>query len=186
MMQSKLFANNSSYVDKTFAEMYGEFKKENNYKKIVTGYGNKNSKLMIIGESCVMSHYNNPKSYKCFCFDINSDRVVDNKSGSILIRVFNEQGIEINNFYWTNVFKIPFELLENDEEKSKHYTLLQYEINLISPDIIICLGTNAYNIVKDNIKLYDAKLKRIYHPAYYSRNPHRFSEYIEKWRNILK
>lgn len=149
------------------------------YEKLISYFGNVNSSIMILGLAPVMSHYTSD-SQMCFKFDTQLDSK-NNKSGGVLIKVFNELNIQIKDFYFDNVYKVPLEIVRNS---SLFITLLNKEISIIRPSKIICLGVDVFNVVK-NLKLNDIKVERIEHPAFVLRGGMKIDNYIKKWEKIL-
>ena len=177
MTQLNLFDDLSSEKNKKMSVLHEDFRSTLHYSKLVIGYGNVNSRTMIIGESCVKQHYENPKSSKCFCFDLN-DSEPGIRSGGILIKIFKDLHLKIADYYWTNVFKIPVESIKTDSERCEHIGLLLKEIKIINPVKIIVMGTKAREALEGVLVSKDYIVKHIFHPAYYVRNPTLYYKYL--------
>ncbi|MEK6884209.1 MAG: uracil-DNA glycosylase family protein [Nanoarchaeota archaeon] len=168
--------------EKILIKMMNDFMINNQYSKIIRYYGNVNSKIFILGEAPVSVHLNSTS--KCvFAFD---DESYDKKgrSGEVILKVFSDLNVKISDYFFDNAFKIPTEDLTEDEIQV-HIDLLIKEINIVSPNKIICLGNDVFNIVKD-LNL-DYNIVKLQHPAYIIRNNYtNYAEYLEAWRKELK
>jgi len=181
MNQQKLFKKTNEDKRGKLSSLLNEFMQDNHYSKIIKYFGNLNSKTLILGESPVQNHVSNPKSQCCFCFDINSTEVVDNLSGSVLIKVFKELGLSIKDYFWANVYQLPIESLSK-EEKELHEKLLINIINTLDISRIIVLGRNAESVIK-RLDL-DITVDFIYHPGYCVRNSNYYSRYKMMWESL--
>lgn len=90
--------------------------------------------------------------------------------------------------YITNLCKYAAhknKITEADFKKCQH--IIEYEIDLIDPDIIIALGNSSYNYIKNNINLNKwTKLIKIAHPAstFYQQKDDKY--YIKLFNDTLK
>lgn len=97
---------------------------------------------------------------------------------------FQKQLIDFNfgGSYVTDIVKLqrPAKKRPNEEEIRFFIPFLRKEIEIINPRIIVALGNEAYDILKNYGKELDInKLKKVYHPAY------RFKK-KEAWDNQFK
>lgn len=169
-------------------ELHSLFSNLSMYDKKVLSFGNENSKIIFLAESPMKDHCYNSNSDTIFKFDLNhkklKEKLFEYKSGDILIKVFKELNKKIEDFYWTNAYKIPIEDVKNLRLFSD---ILEKEIEIIDPDMIICLGYNAEAALKKLDINVNIEIKKIWHPAYISRNGFtNYNEYLEQWRKIFK
>ncbi|MFA5478993.1 MAG: uracil-DNA glycosylase [Candidatus Muiribacteriota bacterium] len=138
---------------------------------VVTGDGNINSKIMIVGEG--------PGEDE----DIKGIPFVG-KAGQLLDKILNSVGFDRKeNIYITNVVKCrPPQNRDPEKEEIKTCSAyLLFQIELIKPEIIITLGNHALNFFVENSsgitkmrgKIYswnNIKIIPMYHPSYLLRN----------------
>lgn len=172
-------------TDKSKSEMLESLYKKrlSNYSKIITYFGNFDSKVMILGLAPVQAHVESD-SHSAFKFDVSLSQ--DSRSGSVLIKVFRELDLNINNFFWNNCYKVPVEIAtKTQEQKIIFQKILEDEIEIIEPDTIICLGTDCFDIVKSlNIDV-NINIKYIMHPAFVLRGGISFENYVNYWENAM-
>lgn len=163
-------------------ELFELFIDNSKYRKLITYYGNVNSEIVILAESPKLNHYNS-ESNSIFCFDL-KDFNQKGRSGEVILKVFKDLKLDYNNYYFDNIYKIPIENLKNSQEKKLHIDLLKKELEIISPDLIICLGNTTYDAIKnENISYKIIKLK---HPASLQYNSMRdYPEYLNDWRKAF-
>jgi DNA polymerase len=148
-------------------------------KNVVFGSGNINSKYLFIGES---PGKNEDETGIPFC----------GKAGKILDKLFQHISLKREDVYITSILKCrPPENREprKDEiEKCSFYLLKQIEI--IDPEIIVCLGRVSLNFVFEKllkrknpdisnlhgeiIKIENRKIFPVFHPAFAIYNPKKF------------
>lgn len=168
--------------EKTIMKLVNKFKEENNYNKIIRYYGNPNSEIIILGLCPVDSHVNSD-SNSVFALDL-KDFNQERKSGGVILKVFSDLKLNIDKYFFNNIFKLPSENL-SELEIETHIKLLIKEINTIDPNLIICLGTDCYNYI---IKIFGTNYNviKLYHPAYIVRkNYTNYDNYLKKWRSVL-
>jgi DNA polymerase len=138
-------------------------------KQFVGGHGNYNAKILFIGEAPGKEEEINGIP---FC----------GKSGKLLHSVLEKYNFNEKNIFITNLIK--FKLPNNRNPKKKevliHSKILIEEINIISPNLIVTVGSHATEfflqnknisilhgkiIIKNNIKIFP-----LFHPAYIMRN----------------
>ena len=159
-------------------------KRLSNYSKIITYFGNVNSKIMILGLAPVQEHLDSD-SKSAFKFDLSLQQ--ETKSGSIIIKVFKELDLDIKDYFWNNCYKIPIEIAaKTQEQKIIFQKLLEDEIEIIEPDTIICLGTVSFDFVKSLDIDVNINIKYIMHPAYVLRGGITISNYVNYWKNAME
>lgn len=151
------------------------------YNKIISYYGNVNSHTIILGLAPMRDHLYNSQSYRCFKFDIDLNQTT--KSGGVLIKVFKELNLNLKDYFFDNLYKIPVEMVE---DKTIFHNLLEKEIDLLNPSKIICLGSDVYAIVKNLDIGVNIEIKKIFHPSYILRGGVSFSDYLNKFKKFLK
>jgi DNA polymerase len=140
--------------------------------KVVFGEGNPQAKVMIVGDS--------PGSA-----DDSSGKIFTGRTGDILTKMIeNVLMLKREDVYLTNLLKC--KALDAHTPSSAHthtcYPYLLKEIELVKPQIIITLGTLAYEyLTEDNTPLEQIRgtlynkngytLIPTYHPSYLLRNP---------------
>lgn len=163
-----------------------DFKKKNNYSKVIKYYGNTNSKIVILAESPTEKHLKETLSESIFCFDL-KDFDQTRKSGEVVLKIFKDLGLNYNDYFFDNIFKLPIINL-TDEEKNNHLELMKKELELLKPTLILTLGyvTRSY--------LYDLMVKyrlnynviNIYHPSFILRsNYNNYDNYLKMWEVAL-
>lgn len=111
-------------------------------RKVLVGSGNREGKILFIGDD--------PDLYQ------NEDlKVVPSSSGEFLIKLCDIEGIEPENYYITTLAKRDCKFSEfMDEEKEQLKELLNMQIALIKPKIIVALGAEvAENLLGRDVKL---------------------------------
>lgn len=111
-------------------------------RKVLVGSGNREGKILFIGDD--------PDLYQ------NEDlKVAPSSSGEFLIKLCDIEGIEPENYYITTLAKIDCKFSEfMDEEKEQLKELLNMQIALIKPKIIVALGAEvAENLLGRDVKL---------------------------------
>lgn len=111
-------------------------------RKVLVGSGNREGKILFIGDD--------PDLYQ------NEDlKVAPSSSGEFLIKLCDIEGIEPENYYITTLAKRDCKFSEfMDEEKEQLKELLNIQIALIKPKIIVALGAEvAENLLGRDVKL---------------------------------
>lgn len=111
-------------------------------RKVLVGSGNREGKILFIGDD--------PDLYQ------NEDlKVASSSSGEFLIKLCDIEGIEPENYYITTLAKRDCKFSEfMDEEKEQLKELLNMQIALIKPKIIVALGAEvAENLLGRDVKL---------------------------------
>lgn len=111
-------------------------------RKVLVGSGNREGKIIFIGDD--------PDLYQ------NEDlKVAPSSSGEFLIKLCDIEGIEPENYYITTLAKRDCKFSEfMDEEKEQLKELLNMQIALIKPKIIVALGAEvAENLLGRDVKL---------------------------------
>lgn len=111
-------------------------------RKVLVGSGNREGKILFIGDD--------PDLYQ------NEDlKVAPSSSGEFLIKLCDIEGIEPDNYYITTLAKRDCKFSEfMDEEKEQLKELLNMQIALIKPKIIVALGAEvAENLLGRDVKL---------------------------------
>lgn len=111
-------------------------------RKVLVGSGNREGKILFIGDD--------PDLYQ------NEDlKVEPSSSGEFLIKLCDIEGIEPENYYITTLAKRDCKFSEfMDEEKEQLKELLNMQIALIKPKIIVALGAEvAENLLGRDVKL---------------------------------
>ena len=111
-------------------------------RKVLVGSGNREGKILFIGDD--------PDLYQ------NEDlKVAPSSSGEFLIKLCDIEGIEPENYYITTLAKKDCKFSEfMDEEKEQLKELLNMQIALIKPKIIVALGAEvAENLLGRDVKL---------------------------------
>lgn len=144
--------------------------------QFVPGCGNTEGKIMFIGEA---PGEQEEKIGKPFV----------GKSGQLLRNTLNEHNFNESNVFITNVvkFRPPKNRTPSPEEINKHKSILNSEIEILKPQVIVTVGTIATNAILTENKLGITKIRGqqfqkdniiiipIFHPAYILRNPSAFS-----------
>lgn len=111
-------------------------------RKVLVGSGNREGKILFVGDD--------PDLYQ------NEDlKVAPSSSGEFLIKLCDIEGIEPENYYITTLAKRDCKFSEfMDEEKEQLKELLNMQIALIKPKIIVALGAEvAENLLGRDVKL---------------------------------
>ena len=141
-------------------------------KNVVCGEGNVNSRLMFVGEA--------PGQME----DI-SARPFVGRAGKLLREiVFKEFNKDLSNFFVSNVVKCrpPFNRVPTIEEAQTCKPYLLKEIEIVNPDVIVCLGKTAtlYLLGENDSmsrlrgKVFELDKRKVvptYHPSFLLRNP---------------
>jgi len=130
------------------------------------GYGNKNSKIVFIGQSL------------CGKPCIDAQIPFTGGSGKILDQAFQKANILKHDIYITNVVKChPVNNRKShDHEITNCSPYLKTELDWIRPEAIVCLGKDAWNyfdegIAKPSVETFDlngkpTSIHYVYHPSY--------------------
>ncbi len=142
-------------------------------KNVVFGEGNKNAKLMFIGEG---PGANEDESGKPFV----------GRAGMLLTKIIeNVLNLKREDVYIANIVKCrpPNNRVPTLEEVTACKPYLEEQIAIINPKIIVALGSTSYHHLSDDysmpiskirgeiLEYGDAKLVPTYHPSYLLRNP---------------
>ncbi|HOM27702.1 MAG TPA: uracil-DNA glycosylase [bacterium] len=148
-------------------------------KKVVFGSGNINSKIFFIGES---PGKNEDETGIPFC----------GRAGEILDKLFNYISLKRKDVYITSVLKCrpPKNRQPKKEEIEKCGFYLERQIEIINPEIIVCLGRISLNFVSERyfkiknpvisnlhgkiIETENRKILPVFHPAFAIYNPEKF------------
>lgn len=162
------------------AELFTKFKQHNNISRLITKYGSIDSKIVFLAESPMAMHY--ASSGSIFCLDL-EDYNQAGKSGEVILKIFKDLKLDINDYYFDNVFKVPIESVAAGEY-STHLDLLVQELNVIEPKVIVCLGNTAFELVsKLNL---DYAVIKLYHPAYILRSGWtKYNSYLNSWKEVF-
>jgi len=185
-------SNSGSVLSPTLEEIRRELgdcrrcKLHRTRRTIVFGEGNKNAKLMIIGEG---PGYEEDVQGKPFV----------GKAGQLLTKILHSIHFQREEVYITNIIKCRPPQNRNPEpnEIQSCYPFLIKQIHAIQPQIICALGTfAAQTLLKTDAKITNLrgrfyefagiKLLPTYHPAYLLRNPERKREVWEDMKQISK
>ena len=153
----------------------------NNRNKVVFGEGNKNAKLMFIGEGPGAD-------------EDATGRPFVGKAGQLLTKILSCVNIDRNEVYIANIVKCrpPQNRIPYDEEAEMCINYLRKQVAIIKPKIIICLGATAAKYIIDrNIKITKDRGKWIekgkflmmatYHPSALLRDP---SKKADAWKDF--
>lgn len=123
----------------------------------VEGIGTLDPKVLFIGD-----RYNRAAEHQITFWSI---------SGRYLFNCINRSVIKLNKCHFTNSITADCKMIT------------EYQINILKPDVVICLGQASYDIVKHIFK----NCKRIKHPSYMSRfRINHEEEYIEDLKKCLQ
>ena len=178
MEQQKELMNNTQ--SKKSRIDFLKFQSFSNYSKIISEYGNYESKVLILGISPTKDHYGSD-SFSSFAFDINLNQT--QKSVGVICKVFARLGLNISDFFWDNIYKVPEDMLTN-ESKITHINYLKSFIQIINPKLIVCLGTECETIVNSLKLKVDIRVKKCYHPGAHLRGYYDFDEYCLNWKRL--
>jgi len=113
-------------------------------------------------------------------------RIYTQGKNCLLFRILSHIVFGNENWY-TNIFKFPVfpEEKINDVRLDFSLELLEKEINLLNPEVIICLGNFVYEkiVYSDMFKNY--QIKKIYHPSYVMRQGNDSSLYEDNMNSVL-
>jgi len=151
------------------------------------GYGNKKSPVVFIGQSL------------CGKPCIEAQIPFTGGSGKILDRAFEKAGIRKKDIYITNVVKChPIKNRGSHDHEIENCTpYLKNELKWISPEVIICLGMDAWgyfdkSVSKPCIREIDSLGKMVtvhfvYHPSYIMKRPKQLRDkYIEEISQVIR
>jgi len=149
------------------------------YKRLITHFGNLNSEIMILGLEPGIKHYRG-KSKSIFRFDFDLILTTGRKSSGVILKVFDKLGLNINDYFWNNLYLVPKEI---NKTRQAFKRLLINEIDIIRPKIILCLGKIVFDTVND----IDLRIKviRISHPAYVLYG-YPLKSYINEWKEVMR
>ena len=149
---------------------------------IVFGQGNPNAKIMFIGEAPGKEEDKQGLPFV-------------GRSGQLLNKALNKLGLDRNDVFITNVVKCRPQnnRTPTTEEIKTGKTLLNKEIDIVSPHVICTLGSTALRcLFEEDIKISTARGKTktyqktpvipTYHPAYILRNPHAYDVFLQDLR----
>lgn len=140
------------------------------------GYGDKNSKVVFIGQSL------------CGKPCIEAQIPFTGGSGKLLDQAFQEANVSKKDIYITNVVKChPPKNRKSEEQEIINCTpYLKQELNWIAPEHIICLGKDAWGYFNKSIALPCKKevkmngkittIHFVYHPSFIKRKPKKEQE----------
>lgn len=150
----------------------------------VFGYGNKNARLMFIGEA--------PGEQE----DLSGIPFVG-RAGQLLDKFLGEAGIKREEAYIANILKCrpPKNRDPLPAEEDACIGYLREQIRIINPEIIVCLGRiSAMRLIKPDFKItkehgqwfeFDGRLIcAVYHPALLLRDPRKNGEMSEDIKAI--
>ena len=150
--------------------------------------GNKNAKIMLIGEAPGETE---DLEGKPFC----------GKSGQLLRKALSFIGLTTDNLLISNVvfWRPPMNRVPNQDEIEICFPFIKKMIEIVKPKIVILCGSTSTNTIlgvkqpitkiagisKEIDKIFDCKFIAfpIYHPSYLLRNP---SVKKEFWKHLLK
>ncbi|MCX7916583.1 MAG: uracil-DNA glycosylase [bacterium] len=150
-------------------------------KNVVFGEGNINSKIFFIGES---PGKNEDEKGVPFC----------GKAGKILDKLFDSINLKRKDVYITSVLKCrpPKNRQPKKDEIEKCSYYLEKQIEIINPEIIVCLGKVALNYILKKfsidvkttliknlhgklIEFGETKILPVFHPAFAIYNPKKYN-----------
>ncbi len=150
---------------------------------VVVGTGNKNSKIMFVGEG--------PGEQE----DLQGQPFVG-PAGKLLDKMLGAIDMKREDVYITNIVKCrpPYNRDPKEEEQSACMNYLRYQLKLIEPKIIVCLGRIAAKaIISPDFKItsqhgiwYEKKgyyFIATYHPSALLRDP---SKKYHAWEDLKK
>ncbi len=152
----------------------------------VFGVGNRDAKLMFIGEAPGESE------------DLSGIPFVG-AAGKLFDKYLEAVGIERSDVYIANILKCrpPKNRDPLDSEKDACIDYLREQVRLISPEIIVCLGRiSAMNIIKPDFKITKEhgiwfkkgrfKIMAVYHPSALLRDPSKREEMLKDMIEIAR
>ncbi|MCX7885436.1 MAG: uracil-DNA glycosylase [Caloramator sp.] len=156
----------------------------NKRKNVVFGEGNINTKIMFIGEG--------PGEE-----EDNTGRPFVGKAGQLLTKMLAAIELKREDVYIANIVKCrpPNNRVPLEEEVVKCLPYLRYQVSIIKPKIIVCLGaTSSKYIIKNDIRITKDRgiwykkgnfyIIPTYHPAALLRDPSKKKEAWEDFKNI--
>ncbi len=159
-------------------------------KNIVFGYGNPEARLMFIGEGPGAEEDNQGLPFV-------------GRSGQLLTKMIEAMGLSRETVYIANIVKCrpPSNRDPLVEEANKCIGYLRSQIQIINPEIIVCLGSISLNFLlqpEGKLKLaisklrgtwqnfYGYKVLPTFHPAYLLRNQSKKKEAWEDLKLVMK
>ncbi|MFA5132731.1 MAG: DNA polymerase [Candidatus Paceibacterota bacterium] len=154
----------------------------------IRGRGNKQAKVMFVGES---PGQNEDNQGKCFV----------GRAGQLLIQEIKGVGIESKDVYLTNIVKCAFPKVNkkpSDAEAKHCKQYIEKEIEEIKPNLIVLLGDFACETligrgsikkIQNNFFVYEptnTKVIPLLHPAYVLRNPEEIVKFREGMQLIAQ
>lgn len=156
----------------------------NKRKNVVVGEGNINSKIMFIGEG--------PGEE-----EDNTGRPFVGKAGQLLNKMLEAINLKREEVYIANIVKCrpPNNRVPNEEEAIKCLPFLRYQVAIIRPKIIVCLGaTSAKYIIDKGIRITKDRgiwhqkgnfyIIPTYHPSALLRDPSKKKDAWEDFKSI--
>jgi len=155
-------------------------------RNVVIGKGNKNADIMFIGEG--------PGEQE----DIQGYPFVG-PAGQLLDRMLAAIDMSIDDVYIANIVKCrpPGNRDPKEEEQQACINYLRYQLKLIEPKIIVCLGRiSGIRLIKDDLKItreHGVWYKKdgrdicaVYHPSLLLRDPRRKGEFLTDMEEIKR
>lgn len=118
------------------------------------------------------------------------EHAFEHGSGKILQKVINQYEIDREKCFITNVFKTP--IPEEDQKLTEDMILSQtkfikQEVRMVRPQLIYILGNRAQKYwdgyIKNEINI-NAKIKKVWHPAYVARNKNLKKDYFQDFKDL--
>ena len=117
------------------------FKKNEKDNKVLLGGGNKDANLLIIGDDPNL-------------FEDENLRVASNSSGAFFKNLCELVDLSPNNFYLTNLVKCNLRLKDlSEEEKTIYADVLDMQIAILKPKLIVTLGQEISRFLMRNSSL---------------------------------
>lgn len=160
-------------------------------KNVVFGSGDINSRFFFIGES---PGKNEDQTGIPFC----------GRAGKILDKLFQSISLKRKNVYITSVLKCrpPKNRQPRKDEIEKCSFYLNRQIEIINPEIIICLGRISFKFIFEKyfkgknpnlsnfcgkfIEIKDKKIFPVFHPAFAIYNPKEFEKMKNDFQKLKK
>jgi len=154
---------------------------------LVCGDGDLNSKIVFIGEA---PGDEEDKISKPFI----------GRSGKLLINGINEAGLKREEVFITNIVKCRPPKNRKPSKKEIEFginLILKEELSIISPNLIVTLGSSSLNgLIESNLKITEVRGKIInskygnifptYHPSYILRNRSKKNIFFDDLKNAIK
>lgn len=137
--------------------------------RYIGSWGDKDSDTAIVGVQPGDSHPDESDS----AFGLDLDWTA--WSGEILEAVFEELNADMSDYYWTNAVKCV-------ECGNKEACASNLAIELSSFSKVILLGNETPKIAPE---FHGTTVKKIWHPAYISRNREKLDRYVRMWADAL-